>query len=292
MVRPSGDTERKRTWSLLVGIAVAAAVLAVVLFARENRPSETQLAMGLFVVQVALAVFFFGYVLMSKELDTAAKKKIGVIIVFFFCAILFWGGFEQQGTTFNTFAFDYTDRSLGGGFFPDGQHPATWYQSVNPAFIIIFAPVFAWIWVSLGARNLDPSAPMKMGLGLVLLGVGFLIMMWAAELVVSSGGRVGPTWLVLAFLFHTFGELCLSPVGLSNVTKLAPAKFVSRMMGTWFLGTAMGNTIAGLVGGEFAEAKVDQMPQIFLVMTLIGAGAGVVILLISRGLRSWIGDAK
>src|SRR5690349_1152180 len=284
--------ERKRTWSLLVAIGVAAAALAVLLFAREHPPTEQQLAMGLFVLQTALAVFFFGYVLLSKELDATAKKKIGVIIVFFFCAILFWGGFEQQGTTFNTFAFDYTDRSLGGSFFNDGQHPATWYQSVNPAFIIILAPFFAWFWVWLGMRNMDPSAPTKMGLGLVLLGVGFLVMMWAAELVVSSGGKVGPTWLVLGFLFHTFGELCLSPVGLSNVTKLAPAKFVSRMMGTWFLGTAMGNTIAGLVGGQFAEAKVDQMPHIFLVMTLIGAGAGVFILVISRGLRSWIGDAK
>jgi len=285
-------SDRKRTWTLLIGIAVAAAVAAVVMFARENPPTERQLALGLFAVQVALAVFFFGYVLTSKELDAAAKKKIGVIIVFFFCAILFWGGFEQQGTTFNTFAFEYTDRSLGGGFFADGQHPATWYQSVNPIFIIVFAPVFAWFWVYLGSRNLDPSAPMKMGGGLLLLGVGFLVMMGAAQLVVSSGGKVGPTWLVLAYLFHTFGELCLSPVGLSNVTKLAPAKFVSRMMGTWFLGTAMGNTIAGLVGGQFAEAKVPDMPDIFLVMTLIGAGAGVIILLISRGLRGWIGDAR
>jgi POT family proton-dependent oligopeptide transporter len=99
-------------------------------------------------------------------------------------------------------------------------------------------------------------------------------------------------WLILAYLFHTFGELCLSPVGLSNVTKLAPAKFVSRMMGTWFLGTAIGNTIAGLAGGQFAEAKVQDMPNIFLVMTLIGAGAGVLILLISPLLRGWIGDRK
>jgi POT family proton-dependent oligopeptide transporter len=286
------DAERKRTWTLLVGIAVAAAVAAVLLFAREHPPTEQQLAVGLFAVQVALAVFFFGYVLTSRELDVAAKKKIGVIIVFFFCAILFWGGFEQQGTTFNTFAFDYTDRSFLGGLFPDGQHPATWYQSINPFFIIVLAPVFAWFWVWLGARQMDPSAPTKMGLGLLLLGVGFLVMMWAAQLVVSSGGKVGPTWLVLAYLFHTFGELCLSPVGLSNVTKLAPAKFVSRMMGTWFLGTAMGNTIAGLVGGQFAEAKAPEMPHIFLVMTLIGGGAGVLILLVSRSLRSWIGDAK
>jgi POT family proton-dependent oligopeptide transporter len=131
-----------------------------------------------------------------------------------------------------------------------------------------------------------------MGLGLLLLGGGFLVMMWAAQLVVSSGGKVGPGWLVMAFLLHTLGELCLSPVGLSNVTKLAPPKYVSRMMGTWFLGTAIGNTIAGLVGGQFAEAKAPEMPHIFLVMTLIGAGAGVIILLISRSLRGWIGDAK
>ena len=135
---------------------------------------------------------FFGYVLFFGGLDAAAKKKIGVIIVFFFCAVLFWGGFEQQGTTFNMFAFDYTDRSFLGSLFTDGQHPATWYQSINPFFIIIFAPVFAWIWVSLGARNLDPSAPFKMGLGLMLLGVGFLVMMLAAQLVVSTGGKVGP----------------------------------------------------------------------------------------------------
>jgi POT family proton-dependent oligopeptide transporter len=281
---------RKRTWTMLIAIGVAAAAVAVGLFASGNPPTEQQLALGLFVCQVALAVAFFGYVLFFAGLDSASRKRVGVIVVFFFCAVLFWGGFEQQGTTFNTFAFEYTDRSALGSWFDDGQHPATWYQSANPWFIILFAPVFAWFWVWLGARNLDPSAPLKMGIGLLLLGVGFLVMFFAAKFVVSTGGRVGPVWLLLAYLFHTFGELCLSPVGLSNVTKLAPAKFVSRMMGTWFLGTAIGNTIAGLVGGQFAEAKADQMPQIFLVMTLIGAGAGVIILLVSRPLRAWIGD--
>ena len=143
--------------------------------------------------------------------------------------------------------------------FPEDVHPASWYQSINPVCIILFAPFFAWFWVALGARNLDPSAPLKMGMGLVLLGVGFLVMMWAAQLVVSSGGKVGPTWLLLAYLIHTFGELCLSPVGLSNVTKLAPPKFVSSLMGTWFLGAAIGNTIAGLVGGHSASLKADEL---------------------------------
>jgi POT family proton-dependent oligopeptide transporter len=131
-----------------------------------------------------------------------------------------------------------------------------------------------------------------MGIGLLLLGVGFLIMMWAAQLVVSSGGKVGPVWLLLAYMIHTFGELCLSPVGLSNVTKLAPAKFVSSLMGTWFLGAAIGNTVAGLVGGHAATLTAADLPGYFLNMTLIGGGAGVLILLISRPLRAWIGDRK
>jgi proton-dependent oligopeptide transporter, POT family len=126
----------------------------------------------------------------------------------------------------------------------------------------------------------------------VLLGVGFLVMMWAAELVVSSGTTVGPSWLLLAYLIHTFGELCLSPVGLSNVTKLAPPKFVGQMMGIWFLGSAIGNLVAGLLGGHVGSSEAAAMPGQFLQMALVGGGAGIFILLISRGLRSWIGDRK
>jgi POT family proton-dependent oligopeptide transporter len=284
--------ERKKTWALIGAIAVAAVAGAAALFFSDHLPTKTEMAVGLLVTMIAIAVVFFGYVLFFAGLDSAARKRVGVIFIFFVCAALFWAGFEQQGSTFNTFALDYTNRSLFGGWFPDGVHPASWYQSANPAFIIIFAPFFAWIWVALGARNLDPSAPFKMGLGLVLLGVGFLVMMWAAELVVASNGKVGPTWLLLAYMIHTFGELCLSPVGLSNVTKLAPPKFVGRMMGTWFLGAAIGNTIAGLAGGQLSEMKADELPHEFLTMTLIGGGAGVLVLLLVRPLRSWIGDRK
>jgi len=286
------STERKRIWTL-VGVVLAALVAgAALLFSGESRPSETSLAQGLFITQVAIAVGFFSYILFFGGLDSGERKRVGVIVIFFLCAALFWGGFEQQATTFNIFALDYTDRSWLGGMFPENVHPASWYQSINPVCIIVFAPVFAWIWVSLGARMMDPSAPAKMGLGLILLGFGFLIMMWAAQLVVSSGGKVGPVWLLLAYMIHTFGELCLSPVGLSNVTKLAPPKFVSSLMGTWFLGSAIGNTVAGLVGGHAASLKADDLPHYFLVMTLIGGGAGVFILLIARGLRGWIGDRR
>src|SRR5690606_29254070 len=123
-------------------------------------------------------------VLIFAKLTTVERKRVGVIAIFFLCAAMFWAGFEQQATTFNLFALDYTDRSLLGGLFPEGVHPASWYQSANPIFVVLFAPFFAWIWVSLGARNLDPSAPVKFGVGLLLLGAGFLVMVLAAQLVV------------------------------------------------------------------------------------------------------------
>ena len=180
------------------------------------------------------------------------------VALFFVCACLFWAGFEQAATTFNLFAQDYTDRSWLGNLFADGEHPAAWYQSANPIFVVIFAPVFAWMWVALGRRNLDPSSPAKFGLALVLVGIGFLVMMWAAQLVVSTGGKVAPTWLLLTYMLHTFGELCLSPVGLSNITKIAPKRYVGQMLGTWFLGSAVGNALAGLIGGHVGGAAAAE----------------------------------
>jgi proton-dependent oligopeptide transporter, POT family len=216
------------------------------------------------------------------------RKRVVVIAVFFLCAALFWAGFEQAATTFNLFAQDYTDRTALGSWFADGQHPASWYQSVNPVVIILFAPFFAWAWVALGKRNLDPSAPAKFGLGLILLGLGFVVIMLAAKLLVSSGGKALPTWLLLTYTLHTFGELCLSPVGLSNVTKLSPPRYVGQMLGTWFLGAAIGNLMAGLIGGHVGSSDVSAMPGEFLRMVWIGVGAGIVMLLLSRPLRRWM----
>jgi len=163
---------------------------------------------------------------------------------------------------------------------------------VQPIFVILLSPVFTWVWVALGRRNLDPSAPLKFGLGLIQLGLGMGVMAIAAALVVSSHGKVMPTWLMLTYLVHTTGELCLSPVGLSNVTKLSPPRFVGQMMGTWFLGAAIGNTVAGLVGGEVGGGAAEAMPAQFVRMLLIGGGAGVVVLLLSPLLRRMMGGVK
>jgi len=152
--------------------------------------------------------------------------------------------------------------------------------------------VFAWVWLALGRRNLDPAAPVKFGLGLLQLGLGFAVMMVAARLVIRSGHAVLPGWLLLTYLLQTTGEICLSPVGLSNVTKLAPARFVGQMMGTWFMGMAIGNLAAGLIGGEVGGGSVSDMPAQFWHMALVGGGTGVALLLIARPVRAWMGGVR
>ena len=284
--------ERQRGWKAVSIGAAVVVVLAAAMFFGWIPISVTRLAQAFGAAMIALAFAFFGYVLLFSKLSAEERKRVAVIAIFFLCAAVFWAGFEQQATTFNLFALDFTDRSWLGGLFPEGVHPASWYQSANPIFIVIFAPFFAWIWVALGARNLNPSAPLKFGLGLVLLGVGFLIMVFAAELVVATGRDVAPTWLLVSYLLHTFGELCLSPVGLSNVTKLAPPRFVGQMMGTWFLGSAVGNLFAGLIGGEIGSAEASEIPARLMEMTAVGVGAGLLMLVFSRPIRNWMGGIR
>jgi POT family proton-dependent oligopeptide transporter len=191
---------------------------------------------------------------------------------------MFWSGFEQAGSSLNLFAERYTDRVLDAFDF---TIPAGWFQSLNAVFIIVFAPVFASAWVWLARRHLEPSIPAKFALGLMILGSGFLVMFFAARLV-AGGGSAAPTWLIMTYLLHTYGELCLSPVGLSSVTKLAPKRFVGQMMGIWFLAASLGNLIAGLLAGEFKADAVDQMPGLYLQVVLSTVGAGLLLLVFAR----------
>ena len=289
---PTSPAERARGFKIL-WIASAAMVLAVALaWFGVFEVDVNQLAKAAGVAMSLLGILYFAGVLIFADLTREERGRIGVIAIFFLCAAMFWAGFEQQATSFNLFAQDYTDRSWLGGLFPTGEHPASWYQSANPIFVVIFAPFFAYLWVALGRRNLDPSAPAKFGLGLILLGTGFLVMMGAAQLIISSGGKAAPTWLLMTFLLHTFGELCLSPVGLSNVTKLAPQRFVGQMMGTWFLGSALGNLVAGIVGGHVAEASIDTMPNQMLTMFFIAGGAGLAMLAFTPVIKKMMGGVK
>jgi len=267
---------------IVFGILVATGKVAI-------NPVRLADQFGFFMALLAIA--FFAYILVLGGLDQAERKRVWVMIVFFLCSMFFWAGFEQAGTTFNLFARDLTDRSLFGGFFESGEHPATWYQSINPIYIILLSPMFAGLWMSLGRRNLDPSAPVKFGVGLILLGAGFAVLLFAAKLIIANGGKVGPQWLLLTYFLHTSGELCLSPVGLSNFTKLAPRRFVSQMMGMWFLATAVGNLAAGQMGGHFGN-DVTTMPPGFLYLALYGAIGGGLMLLLAPILRRWMGGVR
>jgi len=274
-------TARRRDWWVVWGGLGALALVVLLVFTGTLRIDPVAIARGTTTVIVAIAVLYFASLLGFGRLDAIERKRVGVIAVLFLASAMFWSGFEQAGSSLNLFAERYTERVLG---WLDFEIPAGWFQSLNAFFIITLAPAAAALWVALARRNLDPSLPVKFALGLILLGLGFLAMAGASRLV-SGGLKAGPSWLIITYLLHSIGELCLSPVGLSSVTKLAPQRLVGQMMGTWFLAASLGNLMAGLIAGEFSSESVDAMPTRYLNIVLTTAGAGLVLFALARPIR-------
>jgi POT family proton-dependent oligopeptide transporter len=236
-------------------------------------------AVGILIVTVTL--FFFLYILVAGGLTVIEKKQTIVIFFLFIGAAMFWSGFEQAGSSLNLFARDHTERFL---FF--GEIPAGWLQSINPIFIVIFAPLVGSLWVKLSVKNLNPKTPVKFAFGLFLMALGFLVMFYAAEYV-AAGTKVGMSWLILTYFLHSIGELTLSPVGLSATTKLAPRKYYGQMMGIWFVGAALGNLIAGIYAGNFDPSNVHQMPDLFMAVVQFGIGGAILFLALSPLMTRW-----
>ena len=286
---PDGQrTVRAPPWrQLWIGVGLLAAFLAACSFGWIALNPVT-LAQTTTALIVAMAVLYFGYLFSFAGLSAEERRRAVVILVLFLGSALFWSGYEQAGSSLNLFAERYTDRSIGWLHF---VVPTGWFQSLNPAYIIIFAPAFAWAWVALAKRNLNPSAPAKFAIGVILMGSGFLIMA-AAAVIVAGGSKVLPTWLILTYLLHTFGELCLSPVGLSYVTKLAPKRFVGQLMGMWFLSLSLGNLIAGLIAGEFDANNLAAMPGQYMHIVYFSVGLGAVLLILSRPVKKLMGNVE
>ena len=279
---------RNRNWiQLMVGVAVAALVLGAVSFGWIP-VDAAGLARAITYVIVAMSVLYFLYYLFIADLNTEERKRGVALLVLFVGCALFFSGFEQAGSSLNLFAERYTDRALGWLHF---VIPASWFQSLNSLFIFIFAPFFAWIWIALAKRHLNPSAPAKFAIGVMLMGSGFLVMAAAAALV-AGGSKVLPYWLTVTYLLHTFGELCLSPVGLSYFTKLAPKRFVGQMMGMWFLATSLGNLVASLIAGEFNANNVAAMPGQYMHIVYFSVGLGAVLLILSRPVKKLMGNVQ
>ena len=225
-------------------------------------------------VLIAVTVGFFAWLFLSSEWTREERKSLVVIAVLFAAAVVFWMAYEQAGSTLNLFADRSTNNTILGHSFP-----ASWYQSLPPLFIIMFAPVFAFVWVRLGNRN--PSSPAKFTIALVLLGLGFAVMIGAAT-AAAGGAKVSPMWLVVSYLLQTLGELCLSPVGLSAMSKLAPVRIAGLVMGVWFLALSVGNYLAGMASSVY---EIMPLPTLFTIVTVTALGTALALALLVKPIQ-------
>jgi proton-dependent oligopeptide transporter, POT family len=239
----------------------------------------------------------FGYLAYhSVRSEKVERERMWVVLVLMFFSMLFWAFFEQAGSSISVFTERNVDRVIFGS-----EISAENFQAVNPLFILLLAPVFAGLWTFLGRRGADPSTPIKFALGIIQLGLGFVVLWYGASH--AQAGMVAVGWLLAGYLLHTTGELCLSPVGLSMVTKLSPARMVGLVMGAWFLATSFSHYLAGMIAamtgssGEVdastltaAESVVLYEP-VFMSIAAVACGAGVVLLILSPVLTRWMHSA-
>jgi POT family proton-dependent oligopeptide transporter len=220
----------------------------------------------------------------AEPLTKVERDRLNVVLALSFFSILFWLAFEQAGSSMNIFAYKFTDRTID---FLNFEVPATWFQSINAFFIFTLAPFFSMLWVKLNKKNIDPAGPYKFAIGLLLLSLGFAVLV-VGSLSIPKGAEsagVSMLWLVFAYLLHTMGELCLSPVGLSFVNKLSPARLIGVMFGVWFFASAIGNYIGGALAGMIDEmAQTQSMSSFFLIFVVIAAVSSMLLFLLSKKL--------
>ena len=204
-----------------------------------------------------IAGLYFIYLFLFAGLNAAERKNLILLFLLFIGAAAFWSGFDQSAGSLNIFARDYTDLSVAGYVIPVG-----WLQFANPVIVVLFAPIFAGIWAQLARMNLDPSLPFKFAIGLLFMALSFFIMIIAVNIAIESS-PVGMQWLLLTYLFQTWGELALSPIGLSAFSRYGPKRYMGQMFGLWFLASAIGGVLAGLLGGEALDGGLETISPIF-----------------------------
>lgn len=240
---PKDDASTKfklnqKDWmQILVYVVALAAITYSTVWALVN--IDTDIINTVVQIIAVGGIGYLGFTIFQNTSGGTEWSRVGVILALAVFNVIFWSGFEQAGTSFNTFANEYTNRDVFGF-----EVPASWFQSINAVFIIILAPVFTIMWTKLSEAKLNPRTPVKFALSLVFLGVGFGIMALANDTFNESKMLISPLWLVMVYFFHTVGELFMSPIGLSMITKLSPAKIVSVMMGLWMGSIALGNYLA------------------------------------------------
>ena len=204
-----------------------------------------------------IAGLYFIYLFLFAGLNATERKNLILLFLLFIGAAAFWSGFDQSAGSLNIFARDYTDLSIAGYKIPVG-----WLQFANPVIVVLFAPIFAGIWAQLARKNLDPSLPIKFAIGLLFMALSFLVMIVAVNIAIEAS-PVGMQWLLLTYLFQTWGELALSPIGLSAFSRYGPKRYMGQMFGLWFLASAIGGVLAGLLGGEALDGGLETISPVF-----------------------------
>lgn len=292
------DAERQRGM-LRLGLAVLGGIVVLVggLLAAGALTLEA-IVSGFSVVLLVIVVGTFVWLFRQGDWTPEERRRLVVVVGLFLAAVLFWSAFEQAGSSLNLFAEERTDRTAPGWFaaavrgtpaasvLDNGEYPASFFQSLNSLFLFPLAPLFAWLWIRLGPRN--PASPAKFAGGLVFAGLGFLTLVPAAALA-QQGVRVSALWLCLTYLLHTIGELLLSPVGLSAMTKLAPLRVAGLMMGIWFLATSVGSFVGGTVASYYEALP---LPTLFGLVAAFSIGAGLVMALCARPLQRLMGGVR
>jgi len=279
---PAAAAQLKRRVQIWGGAAVTlAVVVAAGMYTSAIPISVKQVADAAGIFLLGLTLAFFAWLFLAGDWTRTERKRLYAILALWLAAVVFWSEFEQAGSTLNLFADRTTRSSILGWAFPSG-----YFQSLQPLFIITFAPVFAWIWIRLGSRQ--PSSPAKFGVGLLFVGSGFALLVVAASLS-AHGVKVAPYWLVVTYLLHTFGELSLSPVGMSAFTKLAPARVAGLMMGVWYLGISVGN----FIGGRLASLYMSMpLAHLFGAIGAVGIIAGLIMLSLAPPIKRLMGEVN
>ncbi len=272
------DAGSKR-WASAVAIVLL--LLAGAIFAGLLPVTAKQIADVAGIALIGGAVAFFAWLFLSSGWTPVERRRLYAIAILFLSACLFWSQFEQAGSTLNLFGDRATRTEVFGWTFP-----SSYYQSLQPLFIITFAPVFAWLWIRLGSR--EPSSPTKFAVGLLCAGGGFALLVPAATLA-ANGDRVSPWWLVATYLLHTYGELSLSPVGMSAMTKLAPARIAGVIMGVWYLSISIGNFTGGRISSLYGSMPLQRL---FGTVGAFGLVAGVVMLFIAPKIKGLMGNVN
>ena len=280
-INPNPMEDRRRA-KLVLGTKISLGVMFVVIasgllgfYSIEPRGFAENFSYFLTVV----AGLYFLYLFFFAGLTSAEKRNLILLGLLFVGAAAFWSGFDQSASSLSIFARDYTDLSVSGYIIPIG-----WLQFANPIFVVIFAPIFAGIWTHLGRINLNPALPIKFAFGLVLMAVSFVIMLFAVELAMETA-PVGMRWLILTYLLQTWGELTLSPIGLAAFSRYSPKKYIGQMFGLWFLASAIGGVLAGLLGGDAMDTGLESISPVFNFMIKYYLAIALILVVLSRFIK-------